>query len=190
VAVSDLLLLHLDSAYNLARWLLRNAADAEDVVQEAYLRALKYAGSYRGGDVRAWLLTIVRNTAYDWLRKRHARGSSDPFDERVHVQPETEPDPERRLLRDAERRRVAQALEELPLHQREILVLREWEGLSYKEIADVMGLPIGTVMSSLSRARGRLRQALEDPRSVASATAPAARGPGPWNIRPRRQVLE
>jgi RNA polymerase sigma-70 factor (ECF subfamily) len=158
--LSDLLLLHLDSAHNLARWLLRNAQDAEDVVQEAYVRAFKYSRGFRGGDARAWLLAIVRNTAYDWLRKRRAQESSDPFDERVHAAAKEEADPEQLLLRKAERQLVAQALGELPVHSREILVLREWEGLSYKEISEVMGMPMGTVMSSLSRARGRLRRAL------------------------------
>jgi RNA polymerase sigma-70 factor (ECF subfamily) len=157
------LLPHLDSAYNLARWLLRNAEDAEDVVQEAYLRAFKYSRGFHGGDARAWLLAIVRNTAYNWLRKRRTRELSDPFDERIHADAEGEDDPERLLLRKAERELVAQALGELPVHLREILVLREWEDLSYREISEVMGMPIGTVMSSLSRARGRLRRALEDP---------------------------
>src|SRR5262249_31588016 len=119
---------------------------------------------YRGGDARAWLLAIVRHTAYDWLRKRRAREPSDPFDERIHADAEVEDDPERLLLRKAERQLVAQALAELPVHSGEVLVLREWEGLSYREISAVMGVPIGTVMSSLSRARGRLRRVLEDRR--------------------------
>jgi RNA polymerase sigma-70 factor (ECF subfamily) len=160
--LSELLLSHLDSAYNLARWLVRNGDDAEDVVQEAYLRAFQYSGGFRGGDARAWLLTIVRNTSYGWLRKTRAYQPVAQFDEEIHTSDIGTSNPEELLLQSADARLVEQALSELPIRFREILVLRELEDLSYKEIADVMGVPMGTVMSMLSRARARFRQAAGD----------------------------
>ena len=159
----ELLLAHLDSAYNLARWLVRNGEDAEDVVQESYLRALQYSSGFRGGDARAWLLTIVRNTSYSWLRKTRAHEPVARFDEEIHTRGiEKTSSPEQLLLRDADGRLVAKTLNMLPARFREILVLRELEDLSYKEISDVMGVPIGTVMSTLSRARERFRQTAGD----------------------------
>jgi RNA polymerase sigma-70 factor (ECF subfamily) len=155
--LAELLLSHLDSAYNLARWLMRNDADAEDVVQEAFLRALKYSGGFREGDARAWLLTIVRNTSYGWLRKTRAHDQVVQFDEEVHTTGTRISTPEELLLQNADKRLVEKALSELPVRFREILVLRELEGLSYKEIADIKGVPMGTVMSTLSRARRRFR---------------------------------
>ena len=157
--LADLLLPHLDSAYNLARWLVRNGEDAEDVVQEAYLRAFQYAGGFRGCDARAWLLTIVRNTAYRWLRKTRAYEPAVLFDEEIHTSGVETSNPEQLLLQNADERLVEQAMNDLPVRFREILVLREFEGLSYREIADVMHVPIGTVMSTLSRARSRFRHA-------------------------------
>ena len=157
--VAEQLLQHLDSAYNLARWLVRNGDDAEDVVQEAYLRALQYSSGFRGGDARAWLLTIVRNTSYRWLRKTRTYEPATAFDENIHSGGVETSNPEELLLRNADGRLVAKALGLLPVRFREILVLRELEGLSYREIAGVMGVPIGTVMSTLSRARQRFRHA-------------------------------
>jgi RNA polymerase sigma-70 factor (ECF subfamily) len=157
--VAELLLQHLDSAYNLARWLVRNGDDAEDVVQEAYLRALQYSSGFRGGDARAWLLTIVRNTSFQWLRKARTYEPATEFDENIHSGDGETSNPEEQLLRNADGHLVAQALGQLPVRFREMLVLRELEGLSYREIADVVGVPIGTVMSTLSRARQRFRQA-------------------------------
>ena len=151
---------HLDSAYNLARWLTRNDQDAEDVVQEAYLRALRFFDGFHGGDARAWLLAIVRNTCYTWLQKNRAQEPTTVFDEEIHSEEGSSLSPETLLLQSADSQLVRQALEELPLKFREVLVLRELEGLSYKEIADVADMPIGTVMSSLARARTRLRQCL------------------------------
>jgi RNA polymerase sigma factor (sigma-70 family) len=151
---------HLDAAYNLARWLTRNDHDAEDVVQEAYLRAFKSFGGFYGTDGRAWLLTIVRNTCYTWLRRNRAEELSTPFDEEIHREAVASPNPEELLLENADRRRLQDALEELPVEFREALVLRELEGLSYKEIADVSGVPLGTVMSRLARARDRLKDTL------------------------------
>ena len=146
---------HLDAAYNLARWLTRNDADAEDVVQEAALRAFKFFGGFRGGDGRAWLLTIVRNACYTWLRQNRAHELEAPFDEEAHgVEGDN---PETILLEGADRQMLKEALEELPLEFREAIVLRELEGLSYKEIAAVADVPLGTVMSRLARARKRLQ---------------------------------
>jgi RNA polymerase sigma-70 factor (ECF subfamily) len=157
--LAELLLPHLDSAYNLARWLVRNGEDAEDVVQEAYLRAFQYARGFRGGDARAWLLTIVRNTSYRWLRKTRAYEPAVLFDEEIHTSGVETSSPEQLLLQNADGRLVEQAMNDLPVRFREILVLREFEGLSYREIAAVMHVPIGTVMSTLSRARSRFRHA-------------------------------
>lgn len=151
---------HLDAAYNLARWLIRSPADAEDVVQEACLRALRFFDGYRGGDSRAWLLKIVRNTCYSWVRKNRPTELSDEFDETVHSGEVLGTDAEAKLISRANSEQVRKALETLPAGFREVLVLREIEGLSYKEISDVTGVPMGTVMSSLSRARQRLREEL------------------------------
>src|SRR3954469_21330593 len=157
--LAELLVSHLDSAYNLACWLVRNADAAEDVVQEACLRALKYSGGFRDGNARAWLLTIVRNTAYSWLRKTRASDPVIQFDEDVHTSASGTSNPEELLLENADRRFVEETLTALPVRFREILVLRELEGCSYKEIAAVMGMPMGTVMSTLSRARHEFSRA-------------------------------
>jgi RNA polymerase sigma-70 factor, ECF subfamily len=154
---------HLDAAYNLARWLIRSPADAEDVVQEACLRALRFFDGYRGGDSRAWLLKIVRNTCYSWVKKNRPTELSDEFDETVHSGEVLGTDAEAKLISRANSEQVRKALETLPAGFREVLVLREIEGLSYKEISDVTGVPMGTVMSSLSRARQRLREELRAP---------------------------
>ena len=159
---------YLDAAYNLARWLTRNDEDAQDVVQEAVLRAFRYFDSMKDTDARAWLLAIVRNTGYTWLEKNRP-SELVAFDEgamameienSVHrISPET--NPEVILLQGAQRKLVAQALEDLPVAYREVLVLRELEDLSYKEIAHIAGVPIGTVMSRLARGREVLRRMLE-----------------------------
>jgi RNA polymerase sigma-70 factor (ECF subfamily) len=156
----EVVLPHLDAAYNLAHWLIRNPADAEDVVQEACLRALRFFDGFRGGDSRAWLLKIVRNTSYSWVRKNRPTDLSDEFDETVHSSESPQQDAETQLVFRAESERVRTALETLPVALREVLVLREIEELSYREISNVTGVPMGTVMSSLSRARQRLRQEL------------------------------
>lgn len=149
---------HLDAAYNLARWLTRNDRDAEDVVQEAFLRAFKFFGGFRGENGRAWLLGIVRNTCYSWLRQNRKQDLNTPFDEEAHsleLQRQSQPDnnPESILARDDDLRFLNQALEKLPLEFREVIVLRDLEDLSYKEIAEVSAIPLGTVMSRLSRGR-------------------------------------
>lgn len=154
----QLVLPHLDSAANLARWLLRNRADAEDVVQEAMLRAYRFFDRFRGGDARAWLLQIVRNTCYSWLEKHRPGELMTEFDEDLHQRPA--PNPETLATQADERQQLMRALDSLPPRSREVLVLRELEGCSYKEIAEVTGIPMGTVMSTLSRARERLQRAL------------------------------
>ncbi len=153
------LLPHLDAAYNLARWLTRNPQDAEDVVQEAYLRALRFFHSFRGGDGRRWLLASVRTTCHDWLSAQGADRTT-PFDETVHAADATSETPETLLLQQADRETVRRALEALPVIWREVLVLRELEGLSYREIGEVVGIPVGTVMSRLARGRARLQHQL------------------------------
>jgi len=146
---------HLDSAYNLARWLTRNAADADDIVQEACLRAFRYFDGFECGNARAWLLSIVRNTSYRWLRKRAGQLATE-FDEAIHSAP-TVMDPEALMLQNANGQLVARTIKALPARFREVLILRELEGLTYKEIAEVVGVPVGTVMSRLSRARDGFR---------------------------------
>ncbi len=153
---------HLGSAYNLARWLIRNDQDAEDLVQEACLRALKSFEGFRGGDARAWLLTIVRNSCYTWLRENRLQELATAFDEEIHTGEEDSPSPEALLLQGANTRLVQDALEALPPEFREAIVLRELEGLSYREIAGLCGVPVGTVMSRLARARQRLERHLTD----------------------------
>ena len=154
------LLPHLNAAHNLARWLVRNESDAQDLTQEAYLRALTFFDSFRGEDARAWLLKIVRNTCYTFLHQNRKHELAAAFDEEIHSGESGGGDPEAPALRNADRRLLKEALEELPAEFREIVVLRELEELSYKEIAEVANLPIGTVMSRLARARRRLEQAL------------------------------
>ena len=158
---------HLDAAYGLARYMVRDDADAEDVVQEAFLRALRYFGGYRGeaaGQGRAWLLAIVRNMAHTWMHRRRADNTTE-FDEAVHGTEEAERTAgaggtDAEAMRADVRETLSEALERLPAELREVIVLREMEGLSYKEIAGVADVPIGTVMSRLSRARKRLQQAM------------------------------
>lgn len=156
---------HLAAAYNLARWLTRNHHDAEDLVQEAYLRALRAFEGFRGGsDGRAWLLTIVRNTCYTRLKQDRREELTDVFDEEIHSVQDDSGSPETLLLERADVQLLSRALEELPEEFREAIVLRELEGMSYKEIADVAGVPVGTVMSRLARGRERLQRRLADSR--------------------------
>ena len=160
----------MDAAYNLARWLVRNPHDAEDLAQEAMTRAIKFFSGFRGGDPRAWLLTIVRNSCFTWLGRNRAKDLAE-FDEEAHspgisssadqsnmqMRPSN---PEILAIAEAESARVRRALEELPVIFRETIVMRELEGMSYKEIADVTSVSIGTVMSRLARGRDRLRSLL------------------------------
>ena len=151
---------HLSAAYNLARWLTRNDQDAEDVVQEAYLRAFRFFSGYRGGESRTWMLTIVRNACYTWLQNKRSRELTESIDETQEELTDLSPNPERRLLNDVDAQIVREALSELPLEFREVMVMRELEELSYKEIAMIADLPIGTVMSRLARGRKRLHELL------------------------------
>jgi RNA polymerase sigma factor (sigma-70 family) len=157
---------HLKSAYNVARWLTRNHEDAEDIVQEAFLRAFSAFENFRGEDAKPWLLTIVRNTSMTWLKRNRDAGATIGFEEALEEPTERSPDPEESLLISCDREQVRQALEQLPLDFREAVVLREMEGLSYKEISATIGVPLGTVMSRLSRGRDWLRRILSTPGPV------------------------
>jgi RNA polymerase sigma-70 factor (ECF subfamily) len=162
VRFETLVLPHFDAAFNLARWLLRSGADAEDVSQEAILRAYRFFNGFHGGDVRAWLLQIVRNTCFTWLEKNRRVKDMTAFDEEFHGP--SGPTPESLAIAADSRARLTDALESLPPRYREVIVLRELEGCSYKEIATITSIPIGTVMSRVSRARRQLQLALTDPR--------------------------
>jgi RNA polymerase sigma-70 factor (ECF subfamily) len=151
----QIVLPHLDAAYNLARWLAGNDHDAEDIAQEACVRAWQFFGGYRGGNSRAWLLTIVRNTAYTWLKKNRPQTMVTLTDDDLAEVEDTAG--QGRAFQNADVPVLRAALEELPLEFREALVLRELEGLSYKEIADIAEVPLGTVMSRLARARRQLQ---------------------------------
>jgi len=153
---------HMDAAYNLARWLVRDEHDAQDVVQEAYLRALRFAGGFRGGDPRAWILAIVRNTAFTWLKRNRGPAAPTEFDEQMHSEAGEESGLEADAVRKADGAMIRAALEELTDDFREVIVMRDIEGLSYKEIADAADVPIGTVMSRLARARGKLARSLQE----------------------------
>jgi len=156
----EIALPHLATAYNLARWLVHNEQDAEDMVQEAYLRAFKSFAGYYGGNSRSWLLTIVRNTCYTWLQKNRIPHAAESIDDNLDEVGLDFADPEMLLLQSTDAQIVRQALTELPVEFREVVVLREMEGFSYKEIADVVDLPLGTVMSRLARGRKRLHALL------------------------------
>ncbi len=166
-AVDELALRHLDAAYNLGRWLLGNEQDAADAVHDAYLRASRFAATYAGGDARAWWLAIVRNCCHARLagRKRDARNISASDDNHAAWMPRSDSDGVERLVDDIRRHdRLRKAMEMLPMEFRETIVLRELEDLSYREIADVLSVPIGTVMSRLARGRALLQKALSAPK--------------------------
>ena len=156
---AQLVLPHLDAGYNLARWLTRDAHDADDVVQDACVRALKYLDALRGSDGRAWFLTIVRRAFYDWIERNRPAEIVDDDGSAIDAAVDTAAlTPEQAAIRSAESQLLADAVAELPLPFREVLILRELEELSYKEIARIADIPIGTVMSRLARARGLLRR--------------------------------
>jgi RNA polymerase sigma-70 factor, ECF subfamily len=152
---------HLNAAHRLARWLMRNEHDAEDVVQEASLQAFRYFRTFAGGNGRAWFLQIVRNTCYGW-RGRDVDALTDPFDEEQHHSLGPAPDPEALLLQTDDATLVERVMRNLPDRFRRLLVLRELEGLSYRELTGVTGMPMGSVMSGLSRARQAFRGALSN----------------------------
>jgi len=151
---------YLDAAHNLARYLLRDPHEAEDAVQEAFLRAIRHFESFRGVDGRAWLLSIVRNASFTLLRRRRSGGEKVIFDEEIHSLEAEASEPEAELASTLAAESVREGLSNLAVEFREVLVLRELEGLSYKEIAQVAGVPIGTVMSRLARGRKQLMLAL------------------------------
>jgi RNA polymerase sigma-70 factor (ECF subfamily) len=151
---------YLDAAHNLARYLLRDPHEAEDAVQEAFLRAIRHFTGFRGVDGRAWILSIVRNTCLTQLRRRRSGGEKVEFDEETHTLEKEVSEPEADLANTIAADSVREGLSQLPVEFREVLVLRELEGLSYKEIAQVAGVPIGTVMSRLARGRRQLLSAL------------------------------
>ena len=161
VRFEQLVLPHLDAAFNLARWVLRGRNDAEDVAQEALLRAYRFFRGFNGSDARAWLLQIVRNACYSWLEKNRPMDLSTEFDEQLY--PQSSATPESLAIAGDDKERLTRALEALPPRFREVLVLRELEGCSYKEIASITSMPMGSVMSALSRARQRLQQSLSQP---------------------------
>jgi RNA polymerase sigma-70 factor, ECF subfamily len=152
---------YLDAAYNLARWIVQHAQDAQDVVQEAYIRAFKGFHGFRGGNSRAWFLTIVRNTAFSWLNSHAREARLIPYVEEKHADIISINQFEDELVSDGRKEDLQKALERLPLDLREVIILYELEGLSYKELAAALGIPVGTVMSRLSRARRRLQEGLE-----------------------------
>jgi RNA polymerase sigma-70 factor, ECF subfamily len=160
VSFEEALLPHLDAAHNLAKWLLRNEQDAQDVVQEAFLRAFKSFSGFHGSNGRAWLLTIVRNTSYTLLKKNRAADFTTTFDEEIHASGHESVSPATILEHSEDAELMRQAMDELPAEFREILTLRHQEGLSYKEIAEIAQIPPGTVMSRLARARAKLRECL------------------------------
>lgn len=170
-----LVLPHLDSAFNLACWLTRNRADAEDVVQEAYLRAFKFFDGFHGDDARAWVLTIVRNTFYNWYQDTAAQRQQTAFEDELHSLEETGSvvterpcsNPEAALRQKESEHLLRQALRSLPLEFREVMVLRELEDLPYKQIAGIVGIPIGTVMSRIARGRKLLATMLTPANSEA-----------------------
>jgi RNA polymerase sigma-70 factor, ECF subfamily len=164
----EVVLPHLDAAYRLARWLTRNDHDAEDVVQEAALRAFRYFRTFAGGNGRAWFLRIVRNTCFGW-RGHGFHAPTDSFDEEQHSGARPPSDPETLLLQTDDVTSIERAMSNLPDRFRELLMLRELKGLSYRELADAMDVPMGTVMSSLSRARQALRGALDHERKQAGS---------------------
>lgn len=150
---------HMNAAYNLARWLTRNQHDAEDLVQEAYLRAFRFFDGFHGGDGRAWLLAVVRNTCLTWLGRRN--GDNIEFNEQLHAIGRETGNAEQALLKNAKVDALRKCVERLPVEYREVIVMRELEELSYREISEVAGVPIGTVMSRLSRGRVRLLDCME-----------------------------
>jgi len=156
----EMMLPHMDAAHNLAKWLLRNEQDAQDVVQEAYLRAFKSFSGFHGSNGRAWLLTIVRNTSYTLLKKNKTVDLTTTFDEEIHASSYESVSPATILEHAEDAELIREAMDKLPAEFREILALRHQEGLSYKEIADITQIPPGTVMSRLARARAKLREYL------------------------------
>jgi RNA polymerase sigma factor (sigma-70 family) len=153
----------MPEAYNLARWIMKNEPDARDVVQDAYLKAFRYFESFHGDSGRAWLLRIVRNVCYDALRARDSQRNIVSLDEETAAEvPDSKPSPNVLAIQNSTKLRIREALEALPLEFKTVIILREFDGLSYKEISDIAGVPVGTVMSRLSRARRQLAALLQE----------------------------
>jgi RNA polymerase sigma factor (sigma-70 family) len=153
----------MSEAYNLARWMMKNEPDARDVVQDAYLKAFRYFGSFHGDSGRAWLLRIVRNVCYDALRARDSQRNVISLDEETAAEvPDSKPGPHVLAIQNSTKLRVREALQALPLEFKTVIILREFDGFSYKEISEIMGVPVGTVMSRLSRARQQLAALLQE----------------------------
>lgn len=151
---------HLNAAYNLARWIMRNQQDAEDAVQNAYLRAFRFFDGFDGSDAKAWLLAIVRNSCRTALQQNSKRAEVAEFNEKAHAVDEGAPNPESSALREAEIQSLRACIDHLPTEYREVIILRELEQMPYKEIAVAAAVPVGTVMSRLSRARVRLQECI------------------------------
>lgn len=152
----ELALPHLDAMHNLARWLMRNDEEAQEVVQETFLRALRYFDSYRGSDAKAWLFAILRNTCLTWRRRKRQIGATECFDEGTHSPQTVMRDQEQQMIDAGQMVTLRHCIEMLPLEYREVLIMREFEEMSYRQISEAMAVPVGTVMSRLSRARRRL----------------------------------
>lgn len=154
----ECILPHLNAAYNLARWLSRNEHDAQDIVQESYLRAFRFFDGYRGGDGKSWLMAVVRNTCLTWRRHENREMTSEPFDEMAHSANRQAQNQEQKLVDSSRMSVLRNCIEMLPSEFREVIVMRELEEMSYRQISEVASLPVGTVMSRLSRARKRLEE--------------------------------
>lgn len=165
---------HIDAAYNLARWVMRNDQDAEDAVQDAYIRAFRHFEGYRGENARAWLLRIVRNTCYTALRQQRAYEADLSLDDMVAL-PGLASNPETIVLQRLDIARLKAALDELPMEFREVVVLCELEGMSYREIAEIVDIPLGTVMSRLARARRKLQERLTAMEELPVQSSPTTR---------------
>jgi RNA polymerase sigma-70 factor (ECF subfamily) len=149
---------HLSAAYNLARWLTHDAGQAEDLVQEAFLKAFRFFDGFQGGDGRAWIMAIVRNTCFTWLQKNKVKASRDVFDERLHSEQQLTVDAEESLIEEVALKTLRGCIEVLPAEYREAVVMRELQEFSYKQISEITCVPVGTVMSRLSRGRKRLEE--------------------------------
>jgi RNA polymerase sigma-70 factor (ECF subfamily) len=160
----ECILPHLNAAYNLARWITRNEHDAQDIVQESYLRAFRFFDGYRGGDGKSWLMAVVRNTCSTWRRRESRDSSNEPFDEKAHSSNRQMQNQEEKLVDSSKMSVLRNCIEMLPLEFREVIVMRELEEMSYREISEVASLPVGTVMSRLSRARKRLEECAGGPK--------------------------
>ena len=194
VRYEEVVVPHLDAAHRMARWLLYHDEDADDAVQEASLRALRYFHTFVGGNGRAWFLRIVRNVCTHRHTRPMSASPAEPFDEEQHSADFPGADPESLLIQTDHATLVNRAIDTLPVRSRELLRLRELDGLSYRELADAVGVPIGTVMSGLSRARQALRGAVEDEFTPVSrrrrVRPPRSARPDPPLVAPSQQCEE